>query len=91
MHNLTICLYQRDFPYIYNQLTIDLCKLWIRIFLESSCHRGEQTDAIGWLKLGADGHWWNRGGMVRRITHTEYTSTHAIDVGVDGESLLMYP
>ena len=34
-------------------------------------HGGIMADAIGRLKLGADGHWWNRGGMMRRITHTE--------------------
>ena len=49
----------------------------------AKCRRGKQTDAIGWLELGPNGRWRNRGGMVRRIMHT-YTQTHTCFTQVQG-------
>ena len=45
------------------------------------CRGVNKTDAIGWLEFGADGHWWYRGGMVRRNTHTEDTKHAKIYLG----------
>jgi hypothetical protein len=37
----------------------------------ANCHRGEQTNAMGWLKLGEMDTGGIRGGRTHRDAHTE--------------------